>query len=173
MSQPGTGPGSPPSLISMRNAWCSSTKPTPRPRWPGRAPQEEGRRAAWALETTICTGALRVDGMTAPMVLNDPMNRAALQAYIEQMLVPTLRRGGVMLDNLPAHKGIKARQATKAAGTTLRYLPPTSPDINPIENAFPKLKYLLERLPRVLSATCEASSATPCRPLRNRTTPTT
>jgi transposase len=80
------------------------------------------------------------------MVLDGPMNRAAFQAYIEQVLVPTLRRGDtVIMDNLPAHKGIDVRRAIEAAGVTLRYLPPYSPDFNPIENAFSKLKAALRR----------------------------
>ena len=62
--------------------------------------------------------------MTAPMVLDGPMNRAAFQAYIEQVLVPTLRHGDtVIMDNLPAHKGASVRQAIEAIGATLRYLP--------------------------------------------------
>ena len=97
-------------------------------------------------KTTTFTGALRVDGMTAPMVLDGPMNRAAFQAYIEQVLVPTLRRGDtVIMDNLPAHKGADIRLAIEAAGATLRYLPPYSPDFNPIENAFSKLKAFLRK----------------------------
>ena len=97
-------------------------------------------------KTTTFTGALRVDGMTAPMVLDGPMNRAAFQAYIEQVLVPTLRRGDtVIMDNLPAHKGADVRLAIEAAGATLRYLPPYSPDFNPIENAFSKLKAFLRK----------------------------
>jgi transposase len=84
--------------------------------------------------------------MIAPMVLDGPMNRAAFQAYIEQVLVPTLRRGDtVIMDNLPAHKGTDVRRAIEAAGATLRYLPPYSPDFNPIENAFSKLKAALRK----------------------------
>lgn len=106
-----------------------------------RAPVPHGH---W--KTTTFTGALRLSGMTAPMVLDGPMNRAAFQAYIEQVLVPTLRRGDtVILDNLPAHKGADVRRAVEAAGATLRYLPPYSPDFNPIENAFSKLKALLRK----------------------------
>jgi transposase len=106
-----------------------------------RAPVPHGH---W--KTTTFTGALRVDGMTAPMVLDGPMNRAAFQAYIEQVLVPTLRRGDtVIMDNLPAHKGADVRLAIEAAGATLRYLPPYSPDFNPIENAFSKLKAFLRK----------------------------
>lgn len=115
----------------------------------GRALRGQRCRAAvphghWA--TTTFTGARRLCGMTAPMVLDGPMNRAAFQAYIEQVLVPTLRRGDtVIMDNLPAHKGIDVRRAIEAAGATLRYLPPYSPDFNPIENAFSKLKAALRR----------------------------
>jgi transposase len=95
---------------------------------------------------TTFTGALRPDGMTAPMVLDGPMNRTAFQAYIEQVLVPTLQRGDtVIMDNLPAHKGPDICRAIEAAGATLRYLPPYSPDFNPIENAFSKLKAALRK----------------------------
>ena len=84
--------------------------------------------------------------MTAPMVLDGPMNRAAFQAYIEQVLAPTLGRGDtVIMDNLPAHKGADVRRAIEAAGAVLRYLPPYSPDFNPIESAFAKLKSLLRK----------------------------
>lgn len=97
-------------------------------------------------KTTTFTGALRLGGMTAPMVLDGPMNRAAFQAYIEQVLVPTLHRGDtVIMDNLPAHKGHDVRIAIEAVGATLRYLPPYSPDLNPIENAFSKLKAFLRK----------------------------
>ena len=97
-------------------------------------------------KTTTFTGAPRLHGMTAPMVLDGPMNRAAFQAYIEQVLVPTLRRGDtVIMDNLPAHKGINVRRVIEAAGAALRYLPPYSPDCNPIENAFSKLKAVLRK----------------------------
>lgn len=93
----------------------------------GRALRGERCRAAvphghW--KTTTFTGALRVDGMTAPMVLDGPMNRAAFQACIEQVLVPTLRHGDtVIMDNLPAHKGTDVRRAIEAAGAMLHYLP--------------------------------------------------
>ena len=97
-------------------------------------------------KTTTFTGALRLSGMTAPMVLDGPMNRAAFAAYIDQVLVPTLRPGDiVIMDNLPAHKGQHTRAAIKAAGASLRYLPPYSPDFNPIENAFAKLKAILRK----------------------------
>ena len=84
--------------------------------------------------------------MTAPMVLDGPMNGAWFLSYVEQVLVPTLSPGDVViLDNLPAHKGAAAREAIEAAGAQLLFLPPYSPDFNPIENAFSKLKALLRK----------------------------
>lgn len=97
-------------------------------------------------KTTTFTGALRLTGMTAPMVLDGPMNGAAFRAYVEQVLAPTLARGDVVvMDNLPAHKPASIRDTIEAAGASLLYLPPYSPDFNPIENAFSKLKALLRR----------------------------
>jgi transposase len=97
-------------------------------------------------QTTTFTGALRLSGMTAPMVLDGPMNHEAFRAYVEQVLVPTLHHGEiVIMDNLPAHRGADIRTAIKNAGASLIYLPPYSPDFNPIENAFAKLKALLRK----------------------------
>ena len=80
--------------------------------------------------------------MTAPMVLEGAMNGAAFLAYVEQVLAPTLRPADVV-DNLPAHKVAGVRETIERVGATLRFLPPYSPDFNPIENAFSKLKALL------------------------------
>ena len=97
-------------------------------------------------KTTTFTGALRLTGMTAPMVLDGAMNGAAFRAYVEQVLAPTLTRGDVVvMDNLPAHKLASIREIIEAAGAKLLYLPPYSPDFNPIENAFAKLKALLRK----------------------------
>lgn len=97
-------------------------------------------------KTTTFTGALRFEGLTAPMVLDGPMNAAAFQAYIEQVLVPTLKPGDiVVMDNLPAHKPPSVRHSIEAAGAALFYLPPYSPDFNPIEMAFAKLKAILKK----------------------------
>jgi transposase len=115
----------------------------------GRAKRGKRCRAAvphghW--KTTTFTGALRRAGMTAPMVLDGPMNGAAFRAYVEQVLVPTLEPGDIVVtDNLPAHKNAAVRAAIETKGATLRYLPPYSPDFNPIENAFAKLKALLRK----------------------------
>lgn len=84
--------------------------------------------------------------MTAPMVLDGAMDSAAFLAYVEQVLVPTLRHGDiVVMDNLPAHKPEAVRNAIEQVGAELRYLPPYSPDLNPIEMAFSKLKALLKK----------------------------
>lgn len=97
-------------------------------------------------KTTTFTGALRLSGMTAPMVLDGPMNAEAFHASVTQILLPTLRPGDiVVMDNLPAHKGHAIRRSIEAAGASLRFLPPYSPDMNPIENAFSKLKAILRK----------------------------
>ncbi len=80
------------------------------------------------------------------MVLDGAMHGAAFLAYVEQVLVPTLTAGDiVIMDNLPAHKPVAVRQAIEAAGAELRFLPPYSPDFNPIEMAFSKLKAFLKK----------------------------
>ena len=80
------------------------------------------------------------------MVLDGPINGAAFQAYVDQVLVPTLKPGDiVIMDNLGSHKGSGVREAIEAAGASLFYLPPYSPDFNPIEKAFSKLKALLRK----------------------------
>jgi transposase len=150
--------------VSRRQAWFESQRDldpgalvfidetgasTKMARRHGRAPRGERLRASvphghW--KTTTFVGGLRLSGMTAPMVLDGPMTGAWFQAYVEQILVPTLRLGDiVILDNLAAHKRAAVRQAIEAAGAALRFLPPYSPDLNPIENAFAKLKALLRK----------------------------
>jgi transposase len=96
--------------------------------------------------TTTFVGALRADGMIAPMVLDGALNGAAFLAYVEQVLVPELRPGDVVImDNLGSHVVAGVRKAIEGAEARLLYLPPYSPDLNPIENAFSKLKNLLRR----------------------------
>ena len=97
-------------------------------------------------KTTTFIGALRTSGMTAPMVIDGAMNGDLFLAYVEQQLVPTLRKGDiVVMDNLSSHKRAGVREAIESAGATLAYLPPYSPDLNPIELAFSKLKTLLRK----------------------------
>lgn len=115
----------------------------------GRAVRGERCRASvphghW--KTTTFTAGLRLSGLTAPMVLDGAMNGPAFLAYVEQVLAPDLAPGDiVVMDNLPAHKVAGVRQAIEAAGATLLYLPPYSPDFNPIEMAFSKLKAILRK----------------------------
>ena len=110
----------------------------------GRAPKGERLRAGipyghW--KTTTFVAGLRLSGIAAPMVLDGPINADAFQAYVEQVLVPDLEPGDiVIMANLSSHKGPTVRQAIEAAGAHLLFLPPYSPDFNPIENAFAKLK---------------------------------
>jgi transposase len=95
-------------------------------------------------QTTTFVAALRVTGLTAPMVIDGAMTGDLFVAYVEQVLAPTLRSGDVVvMDNLQCHKRAGAVQAIEAAGAMVRYLPPYSPDLNPIELAFSKLKRLL------------------------------
>ena len=115
----------------------------------GRSLRGERLRAAiphahW--KTTTFIAGLRTTGMVAPMVLDGPINGAAFQAYVEQVLAPEPKPGDiVIMDNLGSHKGPGVRTTIEAAGAKLLYLPPYSPDFNPIENAFAKLKSLLRK----------------------------
>lgn len=94
--------------------------------------------------TTTFTAGLTLDGFIAPLVLDGPMDGETFLAWIEQFLAPELLPGDVVImDNLPAHKVAGVKAAIEAQGARLRYLPPYSPDFNPIENAFAKLKSLL------------------------------
>jgi len=97
-------------------------------------------------QTTTFLAALRVDGLTAPLVLDGPINGEAFIAYVRQVLIPTLKKGDiVIMDNLSSHKVKGVRKAIEAVGACVVYLPPYSPDFNPIEQAFAKLKSLLRR----------------------------
>jgi transposase len=115
----------------------------------GRAKRGQLCRAAiphghW--KTTTFTAGLSLNGMVAPMVLDGPMSGEAFLAYIREVLVPELKKGEiVIMDNLPAHKVRGVRQAIEDAGAWLLYLPSYSPDFNPIEMAFSKLKAELRK----------------------------
>jgi transposase len=130
-------------LVFIDETWASTNMA----RRHGRAPKGERLRAGipqghW--KTTTFVAGLRRTGMMATMVLDGPINRDAFQAYGEHILVRELRPGDiVIMDNLSSHKGSAVRQAIEAAGASLLFLPPYSPDFNPIENAFAKLKALL------------------------------
>jgi transposase len=98
----------------------------------------------WKITTFVA--GLRESGLVAPLVLDGPITGEIFRAYVEQMLAPTLTAGDVVvLDNLPAHKVAGVEGAIRAAGASLLYLPPYSPDLNPIEQVFAKLKALLRK----------------------------
>ena len=95
-------------------------------------------------QTTTFLGALRAEGFIAPLTIEGPINGPLFRAWVEQHLAPALKPGDiVVMDNLSSHKVTGVREAIEAVGAQLRYLPPDSPDLNPIELAFSKLKKLL------------------------------
>jgi len=132
-------------LVFIDETWASTNMARLR----GRAPKGERLRMGiphghW--KTTTLVAGLRLDGIAAPFVLDGPINREAFETYVARVLVPELRPGDiVVMDNLSSHKGPRVRQLIEAAGARLLYLPPYSPDFNPIENAFAKLKALLRK----------------------------
>jgi len=123
-------------------------------------------------KTTTFVAALRHDRITAPCVFDGPINGAAFKAWTEQALAPTLAPGDiVILDNLGSHKVAGVKQAVEARGAQLVYLPPYSPDLNPIEQVFAKLKHLLRKasartvdaLHDTIGSLLDAFSPTECR----------
>jgi len=141
----------------------------------GRGPR--GQRLVAAVphghwKTTTFVAALRTGGLTAPTVVDGAMTGDVFVAYVRQQLAPTLRPGDVVvMDNLSCHKRADVRAAIEAVGATLRYLPPYSPDLNPIEKAFAKLKARLRatakrtirELEEYLGALCDAFAPDECR----------
>ena len=113
----------------------------------------------WQTHTIVA--ALRPTALTAAAVFNGPIDNDSFRAYVEQILVPTLRPGEVVvLDNLAVHKQPEVRAAIEQVGARLRFLPPYSPDFNPIEQAFAKLKALLRRArPRSFDQVCTVVAA--------------
>ena len=109
----------------------------------------------WEVHTVVA--GLRLDGLHAAAVFDGPIDSPTFLAYVEQVLVPTLHRGDVVvLDNLAAHKQPDVRRVIEAAGAQLRFLPPYSPDFNPIELAFAKLKaFLRAARPRNFDQVCD------------------
>ena len=132
-------------LVFIDETWAKTNMA----RTHGRAPR--GRRlymgqpySHWKTSTFVAGLTLR--GMIAPFVLDGPINRLAFETYVEKVLVPELCTGDiVIMDNLSSHKGAGVRERIEAAGAELLFLPPYSPDLNPIEMAFSKLKALLRK----------------------------
>ena len=140
--QPALDPGR---LVFIDETWAKTNMARRR----GRAKRGERLVAAiphghW--KTTTFVAALRCDEITAPQVIDRPMNGVTFKAYVEQMLAPTLKAGDiVIMDNLSAHTVEGVRKAIEAVGASLVYLPPYSPDFNPIEMAFSKFKAALRK----------------------------
>lgn len=131
-------------LVFIDETWVKTNMTRPR----GRSPR--GTRVVAAVphghwKTTTFLAGLRTSGLTAPLVVDGAINGEIFQAYLEQHLVPTLRPGDiVIMDNLSSHKRTGVREAIESAGARLIFLPPYSPDFNPIENAFSKFKWLVK-----------------------------
>jgi transposase len=112
-------------------------------------------------QTCTVVAGLRLDGLTAPAVFDGPIDNPTFLAYVEQVLAPTLRPGDVVvLDNLAVHKQPEVRAAIERVGALVRFLPPYSPDFNPIEQAFAKLKAFLRAMrPRTFEHVCRLIAA--------------
>lgn len=135
----------PAQLVFIDETWATTNMTRQR----GRCPRGERLVAAvphghWKTSTFVA--ALRTTGFTAPLVLDGAINGEAFRAYVEQFLAPTLRPGDVVImDNLGSHKVAGIREAIEARGASLLYLPAYSPDLNPIEQSFAKLKALIRK----------------------------
>jgi transposase len=133
----------PAKLVFVDETWAKTNMTRLR----GRAPVGERLVAAvphghW--KTTTLVAALGHAGVRCSMTLDGPVNRDAFEAFVERVLAPALRPGDVVvMDNLSSHKGPRVRRLAESAGATVLYLPPYSPDLNPIEMAFAKLKQLM------------------------------
>jgi transposase len=147
-------------LVFIDETWAKTNMTRPRGR------SLRGTRLVAAVpyghwKTTTFLAALRTSGLTAPLVVDGAVNGEIFLAYVRQQLVPALRSGDlVIMDNLSSHKRVGVREAIEAVGAALVYLPPYSPDFNPIELAFAKFKGLLksaaERTVEALWKTCGA-----------------
>jgi transposase len=132
-------------LVFIDETWVK-TNMAPLRGWGARGERLIGKAPYGRWRTLTFVAALRCDGLTAPCVFDGPINGAKFLAYVEQILMPTLRSDDiVILDNLGSHKGTAVRAAIRGTGAKLFFLPPYSPDLNPIEQAFSKLKHFLRR----------------------------
>jgi transposase len=132
-------------LVFIDETWVK-TNMAPLRGWGARGERLIGKAPQGRWRTLTFVAALRCDGITAPCVFDGPINGVKFLAYVEQVLVPTLRSGDiVIMDNLGSHKRQAVRRSIRAAGAKLFFLPPYSPDLNPIEQAFAKLKHFLRR----------------------------
>jgi transposase len=132
-------------LVFLDETWVK-TNMAPLRGWGPRGKRLPARVPHGHWKTLTFIAALRADRIDAPWVINGPINGELFTLYVEKVLAPTLAPGDiVILDNLGSHKGKAARRAIRAAGAHLLFLPPYSPDLNPIEQLFAKLKHLLRK----------------------------
>ena len=133
----------PDKLVFIDETWTKTNMTRPRGRsLTGTRLVAKVPHAHW--KTTTFLAALRTNGLTAPLVIDGAVNGDVFLAYVKQQLVPTLKPGDVVImDNLSSHKNAGVREAIESVGASLLYLPPYSPDFNPIELAFAKFKWLL------------------------------
>jgi transposase len=132
-------------LVFIDETWAK-TNMTRLSGWAPRGRKLLGKVPQGHWRTLTFLAALRHDRIDAPCVIDGPINGESFQAYVEQILVPALKPGDiVVIDNLGSHKSKAVRRAIRAAGTKLFFLPPYSPDLNPIEQVFAKLKTLLRK----------------------------
>lgn len=142
-------------LVFLDETWIK-TNMVPLRGWAPKGQRLRGFAPQGRWRTLTFLGALRWDGITAPCIFDGPINGQCFRAYVEQLLLPVLRQGDiVVLDNLGSHKAKALRPMLKAVGARLWYLPPYSPDLNPIEKAFSKIKHWMrlaqKRTPEGLS----------------------
>jgi transposase len=132
-------------LVFIDETWAK-TNMAPLRGWAARGQRLIGKAPFGHCNTMTFIAALRHDAITAPWVIDGPINGSIFCTYVEEVLVPTLRHGDiVILDNLGSHKAPAMRNAIKAAGARLFFLPAYSPDLNPIEQVFVKPKHLLRK----------------------------
>jgi putative transposase len=132
-------------LVFVDETW-TKTNMTPLRGWGARGSRLRAKAPQGRWKTMTFLAALRHDRIDAPWLLSGPINGEKFRLYIEKVLVPTLRPGDiVVMDNLGSHKGRVVRQAIRAARAKLFFLPKYSPDLNPIEQVFAKLKHLLRK----------------------------
>ena len=149
---------SPERLVFIDETWATTNMTRPRGRsLRGTRLIDKVPHGHW--KTTTFVAALRTSGLTAPLVLDGAINGEMFLAYVKQVLLPTLCAGDlVVMDNLSSHKKTGVREAIESVGAKVLYLPPYSPDFNPIEMAFSKFKWLLksakERTVEALWQTC-------------------
>jgi transposase len=137
-------------LVFIDETWIK-TDMAPMRGWGPKGQRLKGFQPGGRWRTLTFLAALRIDGLTAPCVIDGPINGILFRAYVEQLLVPTLRRGDiVIIDNLGSHRSKAVRAAIVRVGAKLAFLPPYSPDLNPIEQLFAKVKHWM----RIAEARC-------------------